>query len=67
MSYIDIYVFKLLVALMFFLCFVKTKFMLFVGIISVPVRTEISDFHRVIPCPKRNTKWQGGARSLKKL
>jgi hypothetical protein len=67
MSYIDIYVFKFLVALMFFLCFIKTQFVIFVRIIAVRIRTEISYFHRVIPCPNRNTRWQGGEKRFHNL
>jgi hypothetical protein len=59
-SYIDIYIFKFLVALMSFLCFIKTKLVVFIRINVVQIRTENSDFHRVIPCPNRKTRLQGG-------
>jgi hypothetical protein len=61
-SYIDIYIFKFLVALKFFLCFIKTKLVLFIRINVVQIRTENSNFHRVIPCPNRKTRLQGEAK-----
>ena len=67
MSYIDIYVFEFFGALLFFLCFTKIKFVLFVRTIALRIRTEISDFHWVIPCPNRKTRWQTGARSFHNL
>ena len=41
--------------------------MLFFRTISLRVRSEIRDFHKVIPHPTRKTRWQTGARGVQNL
>jgi len=40
---------------------------IFIRTFTLGIRTEISDFHRVIPYPNRNTRKQPGARKFYNL